>query len=232
MDFGNLLLPRSPAQVPSGFWAEVTVNRILVVVAVVLSIFALRDFFSLWPLLSGCLVRSRGNVEIEHSVSQARNRNRCAAVGVFILCLLSDRYSLYNADFLKAIPSWWRVAFQVGVAAAFLLLRQFVYVLIDTITRTKMDSENRIAAHRALYNYFLAALPLLLATVAIMWMFHLPDSSVRWALLTELAVALTIALIREGQILRSKHSGLQTFLYLCGLELIPVAALVLSAMFL
>jgi hypothetical protein len=70
------------------------VNRILVVAMLAAALLVLRDYFRLWPLLTGCLVRSRGNVEIEHSLGMARSRNRCGLVGLGILALLADRYCL------------------------------------------------------------------------------------------------------------------------------------------
>lgn len=232
MFFGRLHLPSSPPGVPAEFWADVTVNRILVIVAAVLAVLSLLDYIRLSPLLAGCMLRERGNIEIEHSVSQAHNRNRCAIVGLFILCILADRYDLYPAAFIELIPAPYRVAAILGVLLAFFFLRYFLFFLIDTVARPKLDSESRLAAHRAIYNYFLVVLPLLLFSVLIMWLFKAPDGAVRMVLWVELAVWLFITLLRDGQILMSRHTGFQTFLYLCGLELLPVAALIVSAVLL
>ncbi len=232
MFFGRLHLPVSPPGVPAGLWADVTVNRVLVIAAAVLAILSLRDYLQLQPLLAGSLLRARGNIEIEHSVSQARNRNRCAFAGGFILCILADRYRLYPAEFIAELPAHYRVAAILGVLAAFILLRKFLYVMINTVSRPKLDSESRLAVHRALYNYCLAVLPLMLVSVMVLWLFRAQDGAVRIVLWVELIVFWFITLLREGQILLSKHTGFQTFLYLCGLELLPVAALVISAVFL
>lgn len=232
MFFGRLHLPVSPPGVPAELWADVTVNRILVIAATVLAVLSFLDYMRLSPLLAGCMLRERGNIEIEHSVSQARNRNRCAIVGLFILCILADRYGLYPAAFMDAIPAPYRVAAITGVLLAFFLLRMFLYLLIDTVARPKLDSESRLAAHRAFFNYFLAILPLILVSVLLLWLFKAPDGVVRMVVWVELTVFLLFTLLREWQILQSKHTGFQTFLYLCGLELLPVSAIVVSAVFL
>ena len=232
MFFGRLHLPVSPPGVPAEFWADVTVNRILVIAAAVLAVLSLLDYMRLSPLLAGCMLRERGNIEIEHSVSQARNRNRCAIVGVIIICILADRYGLYPAAFLNDIPAPFRAAAILGVLLAFSLLRSFLHLLIDTVARPKLDSESRLAARRAPYNYFLAVLPLILLSVLILWLFKAPDGVVRMVIWVELAVILLITLLRKGQILMSRHTGFQTFLYLCALELLPVAAVIVSAIFL
>lgn len=229
MFFGRLHLPVSAPGVPAELWADVTVNRILVIAATVLAVLTLMDYMRLSPLLAGCLLRERGNIEIEHSVSQARNRNRCAIVGLFIICILADRYSLYPAAFMEEIPAPYRVAAILGVLLAFLLLRTFLYYLIDTVARLKLDSESRLATHKAPYNYFLAVLPLILVSVLLLWLFKVPDGAARMVIWVELAVILFITLLREGQILLSGHTGFQTFLYLCALELLPVASVVVSA---
>ena len=75
----------------------------------------------------------------------------------------------------------------------------------------------------------LAAMPLMLLSTAVFWLFHVGDAAARWVLWAELFVVLAITLLREGQILRGKYFVLQTFLYLCGLELIPLATLIAVA---
>lgn len=229
MDFGTLHLPVSPEASSPLVWSDVTVNRILVVAALILFFVILRDFLRLLPLLTGAIVRSRANIEIEHSVSQARNRNRCAMAMLPVLALLMDRYGLYPAEFLQALPAEWRVAACFGVLAACVLLRYLVSLFVQ---RRKLDGESRLAVHCALYNYFLAFMPLMLLTVGVLWIFRAPDSVYRMALWVELIACVCLALLREWQILASKYSPLQTFLYLCALEALPLACLVVPAVLL
>ena len=226
MDWGTLHLPTVPGALPPTLWADAVVNRVLVVAMLAAILLVLRDYFRVWQLLAGCIVRSRGNIEIEHSLGMARSRNRCALVGLAVLCLLADRYGLWPAAFLNGIAPGIRVAAPLGVAVAYLLLRA---ALAGVFRRKKLDSEGRAASSRALWNYFLAALPLMLLSAAVFWLFHVGDAAARWVLWAELFVVLAITLLREGQILRTKYFVLQTFLYLCGLELIPLATLIAVA---
>lgn len=226
MDWGTLHLPTSPGTLPPALWADAVVNRVLVVAMLAAALLVLRDYLRLWPLLSGCMVRSRGNLEIEHSLGMARSRNRCGLVALGILSLLADRYGLWPAAFLSGIASGWRAAVLLGVAVAFLLLRAVMAVIFR---KAKLDSEGRTAASHALWNYFLAVLPLMLLSIAAFWLFHVNDAAAKWTLWAELFVVLVLTLAREGQILRGKYFVLQTFLYLCGLELIPLATLIAVA---
>lgn len=226
MDWGTLHLPTSPGALPPAVWADAVVNRILVVAMLAAALLVLRDYFRLWPLLTGCLVRSRGNVEIEHSLGMARSRNRCGLVGLGILALLADRYCLYPASFLVELAPGVRAAALLGVLVGYLLLRG---ILAGVFRKTKLDSEARAAASHALWNYFIAAMPLLLLTVAVSWLFHVVNNATRIILWAELSVVLALTLFREGQILSGKYFVLQTFLYLCGLELIPLATLIAVA---
>lgn len=226
MDWGTLHLSTSPGTLPPVVWADLVVNRILVVAMLAAALLVLRDYLRLWPLLAGCLVRSRGNIEIEHSLGMARSRNRCGLVGMGILALLADRYGLYPAAFLAELAPGVRTAALLGVLATTLLMRVIMAALFH---RGKLDSEARAATSRAIWNYFLAVLPLMLLSVAVFWLFHVVDDTARIVLWAELFVVLAFTLFREGQILRGKYFVLQTFLYLCGLELIPLATIIIVA---
>ena len=226
MDFGALHLPTLPGPVPPELWADAGINRVLTVLALLAALLVLRDYFRILPVLGGCLVRSRGNIEMEHSVSMARARNRCALAGLLIFCLLADRFELYPAEFLTALGYGWSFAALLDIIAAWLLLRG---LFGHIFRKARLDSESRSASLRSLYNYFLAALPLLLVSAGLVALVGISDGASRVVFWTESFAVLMITLVRESQILRSKYSPLQTFLYLCGLELLPLAALVTTA---
>lgn len=226
MDFGTLHLPLSPAAPAPPAWADVTANRIAVVAVLVLAFAVLRDYMQLFPLLGGAVVRSRANIEIQHSVSQTRYRNRCALAMMPVFALLADRYGLYPAGFMAGIPAGWGAAACLGILAAYAVIRRLLFI---SIPKRKLDSESRGAVHYAMYNYILAFLPLILLTAGLLWIFHAPDPAFRNAIWVELIACVWLALFREWQILASKYSPLQTFLYLCGLEALPLACLIVPA---
>ena len=110
-------------------WGEILTNQLLAVLAVILLVAALPDFFRLLPDLLYSFDRSRGAAALEHSVGQARTRNLIALACTLPFCLIADRYALWRPDFWQAIPAAWSAPAALGGMAAFLLVREFFYLL-------------------------------------------------------------------------------------------------------
>jgi hypothetical protein len=70
---------------------------------------------------------------------------------------------------------------------------------------------------------------LALVSVAVCYVLRLQDSTVRTVLLVETGALFLLYLLRRGQILSLSCKPLTTFLYLCALELLPAAMLVIPA---
>ena len=117
----------------------------------------------------------------------------------------------------------------VGVFLAYLLLRTVCSALIrpPRLSGTAAD-----AVRRSPWNYFILLTLLMLLTVGLLYIFRPSDTVVRITLYAETALFFLLSLLRSGQILASGFSGLTTILYLCGLELLPAAALAACAVFL
>ena len=209
-------------------WREVTVNRIFVVAAVLLCLLLIRDYLKLLPLLLSALGRSRANIEIEHSVSLARIRNRCIPAAILMLAILADAYQALPYPFLAKIAPQWGVATALGLTAGYFLLR-FLY--ISAFRLSALDSESRGALRCAPCNYLLAALPLMLASAGILATAKTPENAVRAVLQAEFIACLLLSFLRERQILASKFSAFKSFLYLCALEIVPLALMGLAAIF-
>ena len=203
-------------------WSAVTTNRILAVLAVVLLVADLLDLFRLAPQLAYCYDRSRGAESLEHSLGMARSRNTAALFLSLPFCLVADRYHLFLPGLWSVIPPAWSAPATIGALAVFLLLRRFMYLILRP---RRLGTEAFDALRHNLYNYLFLLVPVMLLTVAVSKM-GMPDSLTRTVLLVETALAWGFALLRSGQILGAHCSGLSTFLYLCGLELLPAAALV------
>ena len=105
----------------AGAWGDLTVNRILAVVAVGLMILSLPDLLRLVPHLLYSFDRSRGSVELEHSLGTARTRNVAALSFALPFCLLLDRYALVRPRFWEHIPASWSAPAVLGLLAAFRL---------------------------------------------------------------------------------------------------------------
>ena len=222
---GTLEMSASPWESLAGnpAWSSVLTNRILAVVAVVLLVADLLDLFRLAPQLIYCYDRSRGAETLEHSLGMARSRNSAAFFLSLPLCLVADRYALFRPGVWSVIPPAWSAPATIGVLVVFLLLRRFCYLLLRP---RRMGTESFDALRHNLYNYLFLLVPVILLTVAVSKAAGMADALTRSILLVETALAWGFALLRSGQILGAHCSGLSTFLYLCGLELLPAAALV------
>ena len=225
---GTLEMSSSPLGTLAGdpAWNAVPTNRILAVVAVVLLVADLLDLFRLFPHLIYCYDRSRGAETLEHSLGMARSRNTATLFCALPFCLIADRYDLVRPRLWDAIPPAWSVPATLGALAAFLLLRRLCYLILRP---RRLSSEAFDALRHNPYNYLLLLVPVMLLTVAVAVTGHLDDALTRTVLRVETAAVWAFALVRSGQILASRCSGLSTFLYLCGLELLPVSAMVAAA---
>lgn len=230
MDLGVLHLSTDlPVAADAVAWSDYDANRWMLIACAGLLLLSIREIMKLTPSMLGCIVRSRGNLEVEHSVSTARSRNTCAFVLAIPFILLADRYRLYETFF---IPDWNeplpRFACLAGTLLAYLLLRRLLHALLLGVSRHRMDSESRSAIIRGMYNYFICFAVLMLLTVSVLYAFDAGDAAVRHILWGMFALMLLLAMMREWQILRMNCSGLITFLYLCGLEIMPAAILIAS----
>ena len=228
MDFGILHMSmEQPAALAASAWTDWPAHRWMLVACAFIILFLLREIGKLFGVLAGCLVRSRGNLEIEHSLSTARSRNNVALLLGLVFLVVADRYNLYNPSFIAPWSEpWLRFGELTGVAAAYLLLRRILHSIILGIGHKRMNSEACSAVRHGLFNYFICFMLLSLPTICLVCIFNLPDNAARMILWAELALLWLVALTREYHILQSNFSGLPTILYLCGLEIIPAGALV------
>lgn len=227
---GTLEMSAGPLEVLARepLWADLTVNRILCVAAVVLIVIDLLDYLRLVPHLLYTYDRSRGAETLEHSLGMARTRNVAALIHALPFCLVLDRYAIVRPAFWSAIPDAWSAPATLGLVAAFLLVRRLCYAFFRP---RRLSGESFDALRHNLYNYLLLLVPLLLLTVAVQALFHLPDAVLKQVLTAEILAVWAFASVRSGQILGAHGSGLSTFLYLCGLELLPAALLAAVVVF-
>ena len=227
---GRLELPVTPVDsVPATVaWGDIMTNRILVGVSVLLILFAIPDFLRLFPVISECFLRKKANSELEHSVSTARQRNVCALLMVIPFCAVADRFKLYAPSFMDFIPVNWSAPATVVIFLVFLLVREVLFRSFCP----RMGQEAMNTVHHTPYNYFIRLTSVMLATCGIFFIFKLPDSVCHTVLLWEIAIVYMLSTIRCSQFLRQQCSGLATILYLCALEILPAAMIIVSAVML
>lgn len=228
---GKLEMSAVPVQeaAQTMLWNDFLLNRVLVVAAVLIGIAGLRDLLRLLPELLYCFSRPRASVSLEYNTSVVRMRNTAALISILPFCLLADRFGLFRPELWSAVPEEWSAPATVGVFLAYLLLRTVCSALIrpPRLSGTAAD-----AVRRSPWNYFILLTLLMLLTAGLLYIFRPSDTVVRITLYAETAMFFLLSLLRSGQILASGFSGLTTILYLCGLELLPAAALAAYAVFL
>lgn len=201
---------------------------ILVLVFVVLMILLLPNFMQLVPYLADSFLRARGSSALENSVRVSRDRNTVALVMLLPGQLLVFRYRLYNPDFMAWQSGDARIWIIAAVFGVYFILRLAVYVLL----KPRRRYEAYQTAHHASYTFFILMVLLMLLTAGGMFLFKAPDQVIRTVLYAEAGAVYFVFLIRRAQILSLSCNQFRTFLYLCALELIPTAALVVSAVLL
>ena len=225
---GKLLLPDTPVGTTAAN-APVPVSvSILVAVFVILMILLLRTFLQLLPFIADSLMRARGSAALENSVRVSRDRNTVALVMMLPGFLLAFRYRLYDPSFIAAYSGDARLWLIGACFTGYLVLRLIIYLLL----KPRRRYENYQVAHHASYTFFIILVLMALVTAGVLSLFRVQDSAVRMVLYVETASVYLVFLIRRTQILSLSCNHFRTFLYLCALELIPSAALIVSAVLL
>ena len=227
-DSGRLLLPDEPVQPVVAEPVESLVGTILVVVSVLFFLLSLRSFLNVLPYLADSVLRARGSAALENSVKVSRDRNLVAAVLLIPAVLLIYRYRLYDSRFVQDFEPDFRLLAVAGVFLGYLLLRY----LLSLWAKPRRRADEFQTAYRAGYTFFILLMMLALTTVGVLHIVGCEDMIIRTFLLIETATVYLLYLLRRAQILSGFCKPLTTFLYLCGLELLPTALLVLSALFL
>ena len=225
---GRLLLPDTPPDAPAPVEEVPLTGTLLVVASILLFLLILRSFLTVLPYLRDTVLRARGSAALENSVKVSRDRNLVAAVFLLPAVLLIFRYRLYDPSFLQGVGPDIRLMVIAGVFFGYLLLRY----LLSRWARPRRRYDDYQMAYRAGYTFFILLMMLALATVGILYLVGVDDLIINRFLLIESGVIYLIYLLRRGQILSLSCNPLTTFLYLCGLELLPTALLVGSAVIL
>lgn len=207
-------------------WGDLLTNRIAVGLSVILMLMLLKDMIKLAPSLLFSLDRARGSVSLEHNVSLARMRNSVALAFVLPFSLLLDRFAVYRPDFWAGIPPMWSAAATLGTVLCYALLRRVMHAAIRP---KRLSQTARSACLKCAYDFFIAMSIVSLVAVGALSVAGVGDEVIRVVILLIITSFFLFFMIREGQILNSICSHFSTFLYLCGLEIPPAAAVVASA---
>lgn len=187
----------------------------------------LRSFLKIALSLWDCAVRWKGNLTLEDSIQLSRSRNWISAILFIPFCMVVHAFGLYTPDFITEAPAAFRLFMVTGVFLAYFLLRAFLNWQLEM---HRYGSSVFTAANTSFLNYHVILFFLLFLTGSV-WVAITGDgTSARPVMLWEAGLTYLIHIYRRGQIFASVCDPFATFLYLCSLELLPTAALVLSAL--
>ena len=212
---GRLWMSDEPLQALAreASWSQDPVHSVIAILAIVLLIVFMRDYFILWTPVMRCLVRAKANVEIEHSIQLARTRNLAALLMLLPMWLIAERFSLLSERM------WLSLAIMLG----YLLVKRLI---AEILLPSKLPAEVRLAVRRALYTYGIVLAFVMMATVGLWLLIHWDAEVMVWVFGAEAGATLLLSMARESEILSSTYRPLARFLYLCALELVPAAGLV------
>jgi len=199
---------------------------VLAVVFIFLSITLLRRFLDILPLLVDSLFRARSGHSLENSVRYTQDRSMITLLMLIPTLLVVFRYRLYNPTFLHIMDPDIRLAGVAGVLVAFALLRFLMYILL----KPRRRADNYILARRVGKTYYILLVLVVLITVGLLSLIKATDLMVSIFIYVEAAIVYLFLLFRKVQILSGSCNPLRTFSYLCALELLPTAILVVSAL--
>lgn len=207
-------------------WLDCIANKILLAVALLWVLIKMEDAFRIGRQVLFSISRARGSASIEYNVSASRMRNSLALAMVLPFCLMADAYDLYSPTYWAQIDPVWGVAACAGVWLAYMLLRSLCFGMLRL---RRMDNSYREALRRGPYGIFAIMVLLMMLSVGVGVLLGAEKAITRSILLYELGAGMGLSLLRSYQILRMSYNGLLSFLYLCALEMVAAAALVVSA---
>lgn len=224
---GTLLMPSVPQEAVQSVmeWNGLLVNKILVVLVAFLFAFNLESLFRIIPYVLDCFANGKGYAGLENHPQYERRRNNLAALSVLALCLFCSRYEVINPSFLSLLPDWTGALGVIAVVLLYLLLRQLASALLKPSRRK--EETFRIAKHSA-WTFAISAALLCMAAVAVMSLLGVSDKAVRNVIVGLICIVYLVLMIRRGQILSIQCNSLTTFLYLCGLEILPTVIFVFA----
>lgn len=217
----------APESGPGSRQAEMTCDAILVLMTIVFILY-IRKALEILPLTAGCLLRWKENLNLEFNVKNSRSRDTLAAILYPSVCILSYRYGIVRSSFLQEIHPAAALAAIAGATVLFMLLR----ALMSGIMRpSHISSKTWKAADKAFCTYFIPAAVLSLIVSWIQELCGAEAGTIKMTILYIWGAIWLVFLLRKLQIFKNSCSLFSSILYLCSLEILPMAAIVLPAVF-
>ncbi len=203
--------------------------EILAAVCVITGILLLRHIADILPSLAGCLLRWKECINLENSVKLSHDRNIFAAWLTVPFCLAISGSRLYNPSFLDGITGLAYSGCIFAVFACYLAARTIPFI----VCRAPRGGEKMFnSARKMSWSFFCILATAVLISAGICSFSDISAEITKKVELYAIGAAYLISIFRKYQIFHNSCSFLTSILYLCGLEILPTAILILSAVFL
>lgn len=212
-------------------WMDYPLNWIGVTVCTIIFVLTLRTFIHLLPTLWGGLWWEKMILNLEDSVPNTRDRNRLFAATYLPACFLASKYSIFHPSFLAPLGDGLNAIGIIAATAGFFLLRQIIFVIIAASDPAVKCRKARVA-QRSVMNFWIVGTFVLCILACILSTALINSDTVRYILIGFGILIYLLFIIRKTEILLSFCNPLKAFSYLCALELIPLAAMVATGLFL
>ncbi len=230
---GGQLYTGAPAaeqiQAAADTWSLSALNWGLMAFCIILAIIAMRRYISVFPYVSGGFFRWKEILNMENNMRLSRERNSVAAAAVPICLVCVSRLNLINAGFMDALTPGMKTLSIIGILLAFLAVRWLFSLAIPS---GRLRGNTARAADGAWGNFTIALSSALLLLLVIR---SVSDGCAQTAESISLYVTAflwVVFLVRKYQILAYDCGQFKSFLYLCGVEILPAAMLVVSSLYL
>lgn len=206
-------------------WGTSPLNWGLMALCIIFILIFFRRFISIFPHISRGMIRWKEVLTMENNMRLSRERDSVAAVAVPVICVCVSRLDLFHASYIDPAEPGMKTLIVSGMILGFLLVRGMISLMLPA---RKLRSETARAAGRTAYNFIIVLSVVLLAlTVVHSLSRSCAVFSVKAALISS-GVLWGLFLLRKYQIMASDAGHFAAFLYLCAVEILPAAMLVVS----
>ena len=165
--------------------------------------------------------------DLEFNVKNSRSRDTLAAILYPAVCIMAYRYGIVRTSFLQEIHPAAALAAIAGATVIFMLFR----ALMSRIMRpSHIGAKTWKAADKAFCTYFIPAAVLSLIVSWIQELCGVEAGTIRMTILYIWGSIWLVFLFRKLQIFKNSCSLLSAILYLCSLEILPMAVLAAAAL--
>lgn len=229
---GSLLMPAGPACteiLEADVWTADPVNIAFLAISL-LSLLYLRRLVRVLPWLFRGMFSFRKLVGMQQSMRLVRERNSLTPLMCFCLCLLASGFGIYFPSYFQGLlPGMRTVCTMATVLLAVLLRLLFLSFLRPSLF---LSEETLSVANHCANDFVILASAILIPLCPVLSLLGVAPLIIRMIAYCLMLLLFVLFLVRKGQFLSRGCKQVNTILYLCSLEILPVGVVALSAIFL